>query len=259
MSSAASAPVERAPALDVSGLTKEFGSPGKLLRALDDVSFAVPRGQVCGLLGPNGAGKTTAIHIFLGLTLPTAGEVRVLGHDIVRHRSHALARTNFTASYVQLPARLHVGEILRVFAEYYEVDDAKNSVERAIELFGIQHLRSKRAQFLSSGQQTLVGLAKAFVNDPELLFLDEPTASLDPEHALDVRTILRRVASDAEMTILITSHNMAEIERIADRVLVLSQGRLAADASPAELRERYQAADLEEVFITVAREGRIVP
>ncbi|HLG01296.1 MAG TPA: ABC transporter ATP-binding protein [Acidimicrobiia bacterium] len=239
-------------AIEVVDLVKDFA--GAL--ALDGVSFAVPRGQVCALLGPNGAGKTTTIHILLGLTLPTAGTARILGHDVTRERSLALRRTNFTASYVQLPARLRVHEILRIFAEYYEVDDAKGAVEEAITLFRIEHLRHQRAQLLSSGQQTLVGLAKAFVNRPEVLFLDEPTASLDPEHAFEVRNTLRRVASDQGMTILITSHNMVEIERIADRVLLISNGRLVADASPAQLRDEYQAADLEEVFLTVARQGR---
>lgn len=241
-----------APAIAVDSLVKEFDGT----RALDGLSFSVPRGQVCALLGPNGAGKTTTIHILLGITLPTTGTARVLGRDVVRDRSGALRPTNFTASYVQLPARLHVDEILRVFAEYYEVERPKAAVEAAVDLFGIQTLRHRRAQFLSSGQQTLVGLAKAFVNRPEVLFLDEPTASLDPEHAFDVRNTLRSVASERGMTILITSHNMIEIERIADRVLLISNGRLAADASPAELRDRYQAADLEEVFLRVARQGR---
>lgn len=239
-------------AIDVADLVKEFNGT----RAVDGLSFDVPRGQLCALLGPNGAGKTTTIHILLGLTLPTSGAVHILGHDVLRERSVALARTNFTASYVQLPARLHVDEILRVFAEYYEVERPREAVEDAIEAFGIGHLRRRRAQFLSSGQQTLVALAKAFVNRPEVLFLDEPSASLDPEHAFEVRSTLRRVVSETGMTILITSHNMFEIERIADRVLLISNGRLAADASPAELRDHYQAADLEEVFLHVARQGR---
>jgi ABC-2 type transport system ATP-binding protein len=241
-----------APAVEVRDLVQNFDG----MRALDGITFSVPPGQVCGLLGPNGAGKTTTIHILLGLTLPTSGSATVLGHDIVTDRSRALARTAFTASYVELPARLHVVEILRVFAEYYEVERPKEAVEEVIDLFRIRHLREQRAQLLSSGQKTLVGLAKAFVNRPDVLFLDEPTASLDPEHASEVRGILRRVATEWGMTILITSHNMVEIERIADRVLLISNGRVAADASPEELRAHYEAADLEEVFLRVARESR---
>lgn len=251
VSPACRAPFSRPPAIEVAGLVKDFGGT----RALDGVTFSVPRGQLCALLGPNGAGKTTTIHILLGITLPTEGRLTVLGHDVVHDRTAALRRTNFTASYVQLPARLLVYEILRVFAEYYEVHDPKSAVEEAISLFGIEHLRRARVQFLSSGQQTLVGLAKAFVNRPEVLFLDEPTASLDPEHAFDVRRTLRRVVDELETTIVITSHNMFEIERIADRVVLLHHGRVAADASPSSLRDQFRAADLEEVFLQVARGG----
>jgi ABC-2 type transport system ATP-binding protein len=238
--------------IDVRDVVKHF----RRTVAVDGVTFTVPAGQLCALLGPNGAGKTTMIHILLGLTLPTSGTVRVLGHDVVKDRTAAIKRTNFSASYVKFPWRMTVGEVLRVYCELYEVDDPSRAVDEVTQLFDIGHLTGQLAQTLSSGQETLVGLAKALLNNPKLLFLDEPTASLDPEHAFEIRTILRRVVTERGITVLITSHNMPEIERMADRILFLSKGRLIADATAAELREQFKAADLEEVFLTVARESR---
>ncbi len=239
-------------AIRVAGLVKSF--KGKL--AVDGISFEVPRGQVCALLGPNGAGKTTTIQCLLGLTLPTDGTIEVLGHDVVKDRSAAIARTNFAASYTAFPWRLRVREILRVYAGLYDVADHRTAVARSIELFGLEELSHQPFQSLSSGQQTLVNLAKALLNAPELLILDEPTASLDPENAFQARTVLRQVADETGMTIFITSHNMREVEKVADRVLFLSAGEIVADAAPTQLREQFRAEDLEEVFLTVARESR---
>jgi ABC-2 type transport system ATP-binding protein len=194
--------------------------------------------------------------VLLGLTLPTSGTVTVLGHDVTRERTAALARTGFTATYTSLPARLNVREILRVYAELYEVPDPATAIAEIVDVLGLDDLVRLGSRGLSSGQQTLVGLAKALLHRPELLFLDEPTASLDPENAVEVRQLLRAVASERGMTVFITSHNMTEIERMADRVLFLSQGRIVADATPAELRERFAVDDLEAVFLAVARESR---
>ena len=236
------------PAIEMTDVVKEFGSR----RVIDGLSFTVPRGQVCALLGPNGAGKTTTIHMLLGLTLPTAGTIRILGTNVVADRSGALARTNFTASYVSLPWRLKVRELLRIYSELYEVPDPNAAIEEVGELLGIERFLDRLGQSLSTGQQTIVLLAKALVNRPELLFLDEPTASLDPERAVAVRTLLRRIADERGMTILITSHNMTEVERLADRILFVANGQLAADSTAAELRERFGAEDLEEVYLKVA-------
>jgi ABC-2 type transport system ATP-binding protein len=235
-------------AIEVIDLVKEFGPR----RVIDGVSFTVPRGQVCALLGPNGAGKTTTIHMLLGLTLPSSGMIRILGTDVVADRSAALARTNFTASYVSLPWRLKVRELLRIYAELYEVPEPDAAIAEVGELLGIGRFLDRLGQSLSTGQQTIVLLAKALVNRPELLFLDEPTASLDPERAVAVRTLLRRIADERGMTILITSHNMTEVERLADRILFVANGRIAADSTAAELRERFGAEDLEEVYLKVA-------
>jgi ABC-2 type transport system ATP-binding protein len=237
-----------APAIEVIDVVKDFGPR----RVIDGLSFTVPRGQVCALLGPNGAGKTTTIHMLLGLTLPTAGTIRILGTDVVADRSAALARTNFTASYVSLPWRLKVRELLRIYSELYEVPDPDTAIAEVGELLGIDRFLDRLGQSLSTGQQTIVLLAKALVNRPEVLFLDEPTASLDPERAVAARTLLRRIADERGMTILVTSHNMTEVERLADRILFVANGTIAADSTATELRERFGADDLEEVYLKVA-------
>ncbi len=240
------------PAIRVSGLVKRF----KAQTAVDGISFEVPRGQVCALLGPNGAGKTTTIQCMLGLTLPTEGSIEVLGHDVVADRTRAISRTNFAASYTSFPWRLRVREVLRVYAGLYDVEDHEAAIARVVELFGLEDMSSQPVQSLSSGQQTLINLAKALINQPELLILDEPTASLDPENAFHARGIIQQTAAETGMTVFITSHNMPEIEKIADRVLFISEGRIVADASPSDLRDQFKAGDLEEVFLAVARESR---
>jgi ABC-2 type transport system ATP-binding protein len=236
------------PAIAVRGVVKEFGGR----RVIDDLSFEVPRGQVCALLGPNGAGKTTTIHMLLGLTLPTSGSIEILGTDVVADRTAALARTAFTASYVSLPWRLKVRELLRIYCELYEVPDPKAAIEEVAELLDITPYLDRLGQGLSTGQQTIVLLAKALVNRPEVLFLDEPTASLDPERAVVVRQQLRRIADERGMTILITSHNMVEVERLAERILFVAGGRIVADATAEELRAQFGAEDLEEVYLKIA-------
>jgi len=240
------------PAIEVRDLVKRFRD----VTAVNGISFSVPAGQVCALLGHNGAGKTTTLQILLGLTLPTSGTCRILGHDIVTDRVAALERTNFSASYTDFPARLSVREMLRVYAMLYAVPDAAAAVEEVIELFDLDALADRQYRTLSSGQATLAGLAKSVINRPRVLFLDEPTAMLDPEHAHDTRIVLRRLATEWGTTVLITSHNMREVERLADRVLFLSNGSLIADEDPEQLTGRYQAADLEEVFIRLAKEAR---
>ena len=233
-------------------MIKDFGEK----RVIHGIDLDVPRGQVCALLGPNGAGKTTTIQMLLGLTLPTSGTIEILGVDLVRERSRALGPTNFAASYVSLPGRLRVKEALRVYADLYGVKDAKSAIAEVASLLRIGDFLAKTCASLSTGQQTLVLLAKALVNRPEVLFLDEPTASLDPERSVLIRRVLRDVADARGMTILITSHNMVEVEKLADRIVFIADGLVVHDGDAASLIARYAADDLEEVFVKVAAEAR---
>jgi len=239
-------------AIRVQSLTKRYGET----LAVDDIGFAVPAGATIGLLGGNGAGKTTTIAMLLGLLLPTAGSIQVLGCDMARNRFAALARMNFSSPYVALPQRLTVRENLRVYGHLYDVaaiDDRIAALSRELDL---DALLDRPAGQLSAGQKTRVALAKALINRPELLLLDEPTASLDPDTGDWVRTWLERYRADSGCTILLASHNMAEVERLCSHVLMLKQGRIVDRGSPAELLDRYGREDMEEVFLDIARDRR---
>jgi ABC-2 type transport system ATP-binding protein len=235
--------------LTVTALRKRFGP----VDAVDGVDFRVGPGEVVGLLGPNGAGKTTTLHMVLGLTTPDAGTIRLFGHDVTRERARALARVNFAASYVGLPGPLKVEEILRVFADLYAVRRPARRVAELVELLELGALRRRRYYQLSSGQQTRVQLAKALLNEPELLVLDEPTANLDPDVADRVRGLLMDLAARTGRAMLITSHNMREVERMCDRIHFVSGGRIVATGTAGELAGAYGVDDLEAVFLAVAR------
>ena len=239
-----------APALRVANLEKRYAT----LKAVDRVSFEVSPGEIVGLLGPNGAGKTTTINMILGLLEPSAGEVRIGGIDLRARRGAALARTNFAAVYSALPGNLTVRQNLRIFALLYDVVDVADRVGTLIEEFDLTHLAGTKCGLLSSGEQTRVALAKALLNRPELLLLDEPTASLDPSAAQLVRAKIKRLATSRRCGILWTSHNMLEVEAVCDRVLLLSHGRILLEGEPGSLPARHGAASLEELFIRVARE-----
>jgi ABC-2 type transport system ATP-binding protein len=237
--------------LTVTALRKRFGP----VAAVDGVSFSVGAGEVVGLLGPNGAGKTTTLHMVLGLTLPDSGTVEMFGHDMTRDRTRALARANFAASYLHLPAVLRVEEILDVYAHLYGLRRPAARVAEMLELLDIGALRRQQFSRLSSGQQTRVLLAKALLNDPGLLVLDEPTANLDPDAADRVRGLLIEQATLSGRAMLITSHNMREVERMCDRVHFVSGGRIVATGNATELAGAYGVDDLEAVFLRVARGG----
>jgi len=239
--------------LEVEHLTKRFDG----IAAVDDVTFSARRGEILGLLGPNGAGKTTTIQLLLGLTAPTSGQVRILGLELRSHRRAILQRVNFSSAYISLPYNLSVRENLEVFGRLYGVSDRAGRIARLLEMFEISDVASMVTGKLSSGQVTRVNLCKAFLNDPEILFLDEPTASLDPDIAEKVRSALKKVQRERGVTILYTSHNMREIELICDRVIFLSRGRVVAEGTPREILERADAESLEKVFITIARGGAI--
>ena len=241
-----------APAIQVENLSKRFQS----LLAVDAISFEVPAGSVTALLGGNGAGKTTTLSMLLGLLIPTSGRVTVLGIDMARQRHRALQSMNFTSPYVDLPRRLTVAENLRVYAHLYGLDRIEARLEALARSFDLDDLMDRTVGTLSAGQKTRVSLAKALVNDPLVLLLDEPTASLDPDTADWVRRTLLDYQRRSGATFLLASHNMTEVERLCDDVLMMREGRLVDRGAPGELIARYGRTTLEEVFLDIAREGR---
>ena len=218
------------------------------------MSFTVGRGEIVGLLGPNGAGKTTTINMILGVLEATGGSVTIDGIDIAKDRARALKRTNFAAVYASLPGNLTVGENLRFFGLLYGIRSLKRRIEQLLAEFDLVHLRDTKCGLLSSGEQTRAALAKALINEPTLLLLDEPTASLDPSAALTIRERIVELASRDGCGILWTSHNMLEVQSVCDRVLFLSRGKVLLEGDPIALPEAHGASSLEELFIRVARE-----
>jgi len=244
-------------AIRVEHLTKRYPSKrGESTLAVDDISFMVPPGQTVGLLGGNGAGKTTTIAMLLGLLIPTAGSIHVLGHDMATDRFDALARMNFSSPYVALPHRISVAENLRVYGHLYNVPHLEARIMELADELNLREFLDRPAGQLSAGQKTRVALAKSLINKPDVLLLDEPTASLDPDTADMVRTWLERYRAQSGCAILLASHNMAEVERLCSHVLMLKQGRIVDQGSPAALLTRYGREDLEEVFLDIARDRR---
>jgi ABC-2 type transport system ATP-binding protein len=236
--------------LSVTDLRKVYGTTV----AVDGISFDVKRNEIVGLLGPNGAGKTTTINMVLGVLEPTSGTVRIEGIDIARRRADALSRTNFAAVYAPLPGNLTVVQNLRVFGMMYGVKNLAARIEELLKEFDLGAFRNTKAGVLSSGEQTRVALAKAMLNRPHLLLLDEPTASLDPATARDIRARIRHFAASGTGGVLWTSHNMYEVEEVCDRVLFVSHGKVLLEGDPRRLPADYGKQSLEELFITVARE-----
>jgi ABC-2 type transport system ATP-binding protein len=236
--------------LSVSNLRKIYGDT----LAVDDLSFATAPGEIVGLLGPNGAGKTTTINMILGVLEPSGGRIRIEQHDLATDRREALLRTNFAAVYAPLPGNLTVEQNLRFFGMLYSVQSIRHRIDALLEQFDLVRFRHTKCGVLSSGEQTRVSLAKAMLNEPRLLLLDEPTASLDPATAREVRAKIRTVTTDAQVSVLWTSHNMNEVEAVCDRVLFLSHGRVLLEGNPRTLPQEHGKSTLEELFITVARE-----
>lgn len=236
--------------LSVKNLSKAYG--GTL--AVDGVSFEVGAHEIVGLLGPNGAGKTTTIDVILGILEPTGGEVSVNGMDIALKRSEALKKTNFAAAYAPLPGNLTVYQNLHVFALLYQIKGIRQRLDFLMKCFDLVRFRNTKCGVLSSGEQTRVGLAKAMLNDPDLLLLDEPTASLDPSVASDIRSTIRDYASVKGCGVLWTSHNMHEVEAVCDRVLFLFRGKILLQGDPKTLPLQHGKKNLEELFIAVARQ-----
>jgi ABC-2 type transport system ATP-binding protein len=239
-----------APAIEVKDLVKRYPSAV----AVDGISFTVARGVVTALLGGNGAGKTTTLSILLGLLLPTAGTVHVLGEDILRHRYRVLPRMNFSSPFVDLPHRLTVRQNLLIYARLYGLRRRRERIAALAADLQIGAFLDRQAGKLSAGQKTRVALAKSLLNEPDLLLLDEPTASLDPDTGDWVRSYLEAWQARTGATILMASHNMAEVERMCSNVLMMKAGKIVDRGSPAALIARYGRANLEEVFLHIVRQ-----
>jgi ABC-2 type transport system ATP-binding protein len=238
------------PVLQVQSLLKTYGD----VEAVSDVTFSVERGEIVGLLGPNGAGKTTTINMILGVLEPTKGSVCIEGKDVARERSKALARTNFAAVYASLPGNLTISQNLDVFGRIYDVKNIPERIAQVLKEFDLEHFADTKAGVLSSGEQTRASLAKAMINLPALLLLDEPTASLDPSTAQIIRERIVAYAKSKAGGVLWTSHNMQEVTEVCDRVLFLSHGKVLLEGDPKKLPHEHGKKDLEELFIAVARE-----
>jgi ABC-2 type transport system ATP-binding protein len=237
-------------AIELRGVTKLFNS----FKAVDDVSFDVRPGEILGLLGPNGAGKTTIIHMLLGLTTPTSGSIRMFGLDLLSHREKILGCVNFSSSYVSMPFSLTVAECLKVFARLYNIRRPAKRIDELLATFEMSEVKNKNVRTLSTGQLSRLNLAKAFINEPKILLLDEPTASLDPDIADKTRTLLLQVAEKKKAAILYTSHNMREMEKISARIVFLHHGRVIAEGRPGEVVRKFKGYDLEDAFLKVIRE-----
>jgi ABC-2 type transport system ATP-binding protein len=245
------------PAISVEGLSKRF----RRTWAVRDVSFSAGHGEIVGLLGPNGAGKTTTIQMLLGIITPTSGRIEILGLDLQREWTRVLQQVNFSSAYVALPPRLTVWQNLEVYARLYSVPDRRARVEELLAAFEVAHLRDRPVGTLSSGETARVNLCKALLNRPHVLLLDEPTASLDPDAADRARTSFKDIRASGNVTLLYTSHNMAEVEELCDRVVFIHEGMVLAEGTPLAVTRQIlgsgvEAASLEEVFIKVARERR---
>jgi ABC-2 type transport system ATP-binding protein len=225
----------------------------KTTRAVDGISFGLEPGSMTGLLGGNGAGKTTTIAMIMGLVMPTSGTVRVLGAEMPRQRYHVLHKMNFESPYVDMPHRLTVRQNLKVFGRLYSVEDLDGRIASLAQALDLTEFLDRPTGKLSAGQKTRVALAKALINSPQVLLLDEPTASLDPDTADWVRSHLEQFRKERGATVLLASHNMAEVERLCERVIIMKRGRIEDDDTPQRLLVRYGRQTLEEVFLDVAR------
>jgi ABC-2 type transport system ATP-binding protein len=238
------------PILEVKSLKKRFGDS----IAVDDISFDIQPGEILGLLGPNGAGKTTTIQMLLGLVTPTAGSIRMFGLDLATHREQILQQVNFSSTYISMPYSLTIEENLWVVAKLYGMTDIARRIDEVLKKVEMEDSRTKVTRRLSSGQMTRLALAKAILTEPKILFLDEPTASLDPDIAHKIRALLQEVRKSSGLSVLYTSHNMKEMEEMSDRIIFLQKGKIVAQGTAREITQRFGQRDLEEVFLKLARE-----
>ena len=238
------------PVVQVRNLTKQFGE----FTAVNGVSFEIRAGEILGLLGPNGAGKTTTIQMLLGLVTPTSGSIHMFGLDLATHREEILQQVNFSSTYISMPYALTAEENLKVVGGLYGLSSIPQRIDEVVKKLEMEDIRHKLTRKLSSGQMTRLTLAKAFLTEPKILFLDEPTASLDPDIAYKIRALLKEERRASGVAMLYTSHNMREMEEMSDRIIFLQKGRIVAEGTAKEIVTRFGQADLEEVFLKLARE-----
>ena len=235
--------------VSVNNLSKNFSS----FEAVKEISFSINESEILGLLGPNGCGKTTTIGMMLGLLKPTSGEVIINGLNVENNRINLLKKMNFISPYIELPKKLTVKENLMVYGKLYSVEDIKNRIDYLTETLRLGEFIDKKTGELSSGQKNRVSLAKAVVNDPDILLLDEPTASLDPETGDFVRTFIEKISSEKKMSILLASHNMDEVKRLCKSILMMKDGKIIDRGTPSEIINKHGKKNLEEVFLKLNR------
>ncbi|HEU0085507.1 MAG TPA: ABC transporter ATP-binding protein [Candidatus Paceibacterota bacterium] len=240
--------------LEVKDLRKKFSSGKNLVNALEGINFEVKEGEVFGILGPNGAGKSTTLNILIGLITPSAGTIQIFGKDFFTNESELKNRMNIATAYADLANNLTVYRNLKIFAMLYGVKDYDKTIDSLLSQFRITELKNKRVDSLSAGQKTRVNLCKSLINDPDLLLLDEPTASLDPAIAAEVREILREIKKRKNITIIFTSHNMPEVEEMCDRVALLHKGKIYRIDTSENLKTLMNVPSMEKVFIKLANE-----
>ena len=236
--------------VEIRNLTKRFDQ----FTAVDNISFDIKEGEILGLLGPNGAGKTTTIHMLLGLITPTAGRIHMFGLDLSKHRETILRQVNFSSTYISMPFSLTVEENLKVIARLYELKHIQQRIDDIVKKLEMEDIRHKLTRKLSSGQMSRLTLAKAIMTEPKVLFLDEPTASLDPDIVNKIKSFLKEYQRSEGLSILYTSHNMREMEEMSNRIIFLQRGNIVAEGTAPEIIQRYGQRDLEEVFLKLARE-----
>ncbi|GJL57641.1 MAG: ABC transporter [Nitrospirales bacterium] len=236
--------------VEVRNLSKRFQG----FTAVDNISFDIKKGEILGLLGPNGAGKTTTIHMLLGLITPTIGSIHMFGLDLATHRETILQQVNFSSTYISMPFSLTVEENLKVIARLYELKHIQQRIDDIVKKLEMEDIRHRLTRKLSSGQMSRLTLAKAIMTEPKVLFLDEPTASLDPDIVNKIKSFLKEYQRSEGLSILYTSHNMREMEEMSDRIIFLQRGKIVAEGTATEIIQRYGQRDLEEVFLKLARE-----
>ena len=238
------------PIVEVRQLTKRFGD----FTAVDQISFEIQPGETVGLLGPNGAGKTTTFQMLLSVMTPTAGSIQMFGLDLMKHRETILRQVNFSSTYISMPYALTVAENLRVTGKLYGLPDITRRIDDVVKKLEMEDLRDKLTRKLSSGQMTRLTLAKAVMTEPKILFLDEPTASLDPDIAHKIKAFLKEYRDSSGLSMLYTSHNMREMEEMSDRIIFLQRGKIVAQGTAREVIDQYGQDDLEQVFLKIARD-----